>query len=42
VPISKPGKDTTNPTNYRPIALTSCVCKIMERVIKITKILLRF
>jgi len=33
VPISKPGKDTTNPTNSRPIALTSCVCKIMERMI---------
>jgi len=31
--ISKPGKDTTNPTNYRPIALTSCVCKIMEHMI---------
>ena len=33
VPISKPGKATTNPTNYHPIALTSCVCKIMERTI---------
>jgi len=30
VPIPKPGKDTTKPTNYRPIAPTSCVCKIME------------
>ena len=26
-------KDTTNPSNYRPVALTSCVCKIMERMI---------
>ena len=25
VPIPKPGKDTSDPTNYRPIALTSCV-----------------
>ena len=23
IPIPKPGKDPTNPTNYRPIALTS-------------------
>ena len=33
VPIPKPDKDTTNPTNYRPIALTSCVCKVMEQMI---------
>ena len=33
VPIPKPDKDTTNPSNYRPIALTSCVCKIMERML---------
>ena len=33
IPISKPGKDPTNPTNYRPIALTSCICKTMERMI---------
>ena len=33
VPIPKPGKDPTNPTNYRPIALTSCLCKTMERMI---------
>ena len=31
IPISKPGKDNTN--NYRPIALTSCICKILERMI---------
>ena len=29
-PIPKPGKDPTNPTNYRPIALTSCICKTIE------------
>ena len=33
IPIPKPGKDRTDPNNYRPIALTSCLCKIMERMI---------
>ena len=33
IPIPKPGKDPTNPTSYRPIALTSCICKTMERMI---------
>ena len=33
IPIPKPGKDTTNHTNYRPIALTSGICKAMERMI---------
>ena len=33
IPIPKPNKDHTNPTNYRPIALTSCLCKTMERII---------
>jgi len=33
VPIPKPGKDTSDPTNYHPIALTSCVCKTMERMV---------
>ena len=32
VPIPKSGKDTSNPQNYRPIALTS-LCKTMERMI---------
>ena len=32
IPIPKPGKDSTVPTNYRPIALTSCLCKTMERM----------
>ena len=31
--IPKPDKDHTDPTNYRPIALTSCLCKTMERMI---------
>ncbi|GBN05245.1 putative RNA-directed DNA polymerase from transposon BS [Araneus ventricosus] len=33
IPIPKPGKDATNPSNYRPIALTSCLCKILEKMI---------
>ncbi|KAG1713967.1 RNA-directed DNA polymerase from mobile element jockey [Nymphon striatum] len=33
IPIPKPGKDHTDPSNYRPIALTSCICKTMERMI---------
>ena len=33
IPISKPGKDSTDPSNYRPIALTSCLCKTLERMI---------
>ena len=33
IPIPKPGKDKTEATNYRPIALTSCICKSMERMI---------
>ncbi|GBN44823.1 hypothetical protein AVEN_133515-1 [Araneus ventricosus] len=27
IPIPKPGKDPQIPTSYRPIALTSCLCK---------------
>ena len=33
ITISKLGKDNTAVTNYRPIALTSCICKTMERMI---------
>ena len=33
IPVPKPGKDSTNPGNYRPIALTSCICKTFERMI---------
>ena len=29
----KPGKDPAEPNNYRPIALTSCLCKTLERII---------
>ena len=31
-PVFKKG-DPTNPSNYRPIALTCTICKIMERII---------
>ena len=33
IPIAKPGKDPTSPGNYRPIALTSCICKTFERMV---------
>ena len=33
IPILKPGKDNTDPSNYHPIALTSCLCKTLERMI---------
>ena len=31
--IPKPGKDHAEPTNYRPISLTNCICKTLERMI---------
>ena len=33
IPIPKPGKNSLHPSNYRPIALTSCLCKTMERMV---------
>ena len=35
VPIPKPGKDHSNPSNYRPISLTSCMCKVMEKMVNL-------
>ena len=35
LPFRKPGKDGTQPLHYRPIALTSCICKVMERMVNI-------
>ena len=32
-PIFKKGSKS-NPGNYRPVSLTSCVCKVTERIIK--------
>ena len=33
IPVPKPAKDASDPNNYRPIALTSCLCKVMERMV---------
>ena len=33
IPILKGGKEATDPTGYRPIALTSCACKILEKIL---------
>ena len=33
IPIVKPGKDPSLPTNYRPISLTSSICKLMEKMV---------
>ena len=33
IAIAKPGKDHSKAENYRPIALTSCLCKVMERMV---------
>ncbi|KAM7303153.1 uncharacterized protein ISCGN_018661 [Ixodes scapularis] len=33
IPIPKPGKDKESLNNYRPISLTSCTCKVMERMV---------
>ena len=33
VPIMKPNKDKYNKENYRPIALTSCLCKTIEKIV---------
>ena len=33
ISIAKPGKDSKDPNDYRPIALTRCICKTMEGMI---------
>lgn len=34
IPILKSGKDPSSPSSYRPIALSSALCKILEHLIK--------
>ncbi len=34
IPVTKHGKDPTRPESHRPISLTSCTCKLLERMIK--------
>ena len=33
LPFQKPNKDPTSVDNYRPIALTKCLCKLLEKII---------
>ena len=33
IPIPKAGKNLSDPGNYHPIALTSCICKTFERMV---------
>ena len=33
VPIPKPNKDLSMPSNYRPIALTCTMCKVLEKIV---------
>ena len=33
IPVPKPGKVLSDPGSYRPIVLTSCLCKTMERMV---------
>ena len=33
IPLHKPGKAKTEATSYRPISLTSCMVKLLERII---------
>ena len=33
VPILKPGKDPSKAISYRPVSLTSCLCKLLEKMV---------
>ena len=35
LPFPKPFKDGTLPANYRPVTLTSCLCKVMEKMVNV-------
>ena len=34
IPVLKAGRESSNPSSYRPISLTAIFCKIMERMVK--------
>lgn len=33
IPISKPGKDSSKPGSYRPVSLTCCLSKVLEKMV---------
>ena len=33
IPLLKKGKEATSPESYRPVALTSCLAKLMEQLV---------
>lgn len=33
IPLLKPNKNKSNPTNYRPIALSNVICKLLEKIV---------
>ena len=35
IPIPKPDKNLSSPSNYRPISLTSTICKTLERILNL-------
>ena len=35
IPLPKPGRAHNHPLDFRPIALTSCLCKLLEKMINI-------
>ena len=35
VPLLKPGKSGLDPFHYRPVSLTSCLCKLMEKMVNV-------